>query len=363
MKKISRKIWYVLLMVVVISGMLLITAGPLYAVGNFDYSPTSKTLNIAAGSSDSFNLDITAPAGNGSFSATVEKSAGGGPNQVPDGWIGLTPASLSFDTTAGDDTETWAVTITVPGGTATGTYTVRLKAHSTTGSPGEAAGMVLTVNVTGESEEDTYTVTFDKNGGDTEASPTSISGIVSGGNVGTLPDPPTRAGYTFMGWNTAADGSGSAFDATTVVTANITVYAQWIPVPPGPGVFNLWATKVGPGSITNPGLFVISAGQSLNYLMTPDSGASIVDVLVNGVSIGAVSSYTFVNVNSNQTIHVIFSSGGVTVAGTVEVAALTELPRTGNNNMLFYVIGFALIAVGAAFGSFFISRSLKKRAN
>ncbi|GHU70841.1 hypothetical protein FACS189450_05930 [Spirochaetia bacterium] len=71
----------------------------------------------------------------------------------------------------------------------------------------------------------TYTVTFDKNGGDTDASPTSAT-TTYGGTV-SLPTPPTRTGYAFGGWNTAANGSGTAFDATTAVTGNITVYAKW----------------------------------------------------------------------------------------------------------------------------------------
>lgn len=72
----------------------------------------------------------------------------------------------------------------------------------------------------------TYTVTFDKNGGDTEASPAAKE-VISGGNVGTLPTAPTRSGYTFNGWNTQANGSGTAFTAAMAVTDSITVYAQW----------------------------------------------------------------------------------------------------------------------------------------
>jgi uncharacterized repeat protein (TIGR02543 family) len=72
----------------------------------------------------------------------------------------------------------------------------------------------------------TYTVTFDKNGGDTEANPMTKT-ATHGGNVGTLPEAPTRTGYTFASWNTKTDGSGTGFTATTEVTADITVYAQW----------------------------------------------------------------------------------------------------------------------------------------
>lgn len=70
------------------------------------------------------------------------------------------------------------------------------------------------------------TVTFDKNGGDTEADPASIT-VTSGSTVGNLPAEPTRANHTFLGWNTQPNGGGDAFTATTPVTSDITVYAQW----------------------------------------------------------------------------------------------------------------------------------------
>ncbi|MEN6312740.1 MAG: S-layer homology domain-containing protein [Clostridiaceae bacterium] len=72
----------------------------------------------------------------------------------------------------------------------------------------------------------TCTITFNKNGGDTEASPATKT-AVSGGNSGTLPIAPTKSGYTFSGWNTMADGTGTAFTAATTVNADLTVYAQW----------------------------------------------------------------------------------------------------------------------------------------
>lgn len=72
----------------------------------------------------------------------------------------------------------------------------------------------------------TYTVTFNKNGGDTEASPATKT-VVSGGTVDALPTAPTRSGYTFKGWNTMASGNGSTFTASTPVTGDLTVYSQW----------------------------------------------------------------------------------------------------------------------------------------
>ncbi len=79
--------------------------------------------------------------------------------------------------------------------------------------------------VTATSTQDpSYTVTFNANGGggtmarETANEPTALT-----------PDAFTRTGYAFTGWNTAANGSGTAYanDATYPFSANVTLYAQW----------------------------------------------------------------------------------------------------------------------------------------
>lgn len=72
-------------------------------------------------------------------------------------------------------------------------------------------------------------VTFDKNGGDTEANPNRMMQELNpNGNYFELPSvQPTREGYEFTGWNTKADGTGAAFTAETEVKQSLTVYAQW----------------------------------------------------------------------------------------------------------------------------------------
>ena len=89
-------------------------------------------------------------------------------------------------------------------------------------------------------------VIFDKNGGDTEASPRIMSQekVAGSANHFDLPTTnPTRTGYLFNGWNTKADGSGDAFTAKTDVTSNMTVYAQWKPD-------EAYAVKIAPMNLT-----------------------------------------------------------------------------------------------------------------
>ncbi|MCL2012219.1 MAG: InlB B-repeat-containing protein [Cystobacterineae bacterium] len=75
--------------------------------------------------------------------------------------------------------------------------------------------------------EEGYTVVFDKNGGHTEATPQSKTVVPPETTLDELPEEPTREGYKFLGWNTAADGSGAPFTVDTLVRENLTVYAQW----------------------------------------------------------------------------------------------------------------------------------------
>ena len=74
-----------------------------------------------------------------------------------------------------------------------------------------------------------YTFTYDANGG--QGTMESYTGDF--GDLLRLPACAfTRAGYRFTGWNTAADGSGTAYKPAEYVnlTDNLTFYAQWEPI-------------------------------------------------------------------------------------------------------------------------------------
>jgi uncharacterized repeat protein (TIGR02543 family) len=76
----------------------------------------------------------------------------------------------------------------------------------------------------------TYPVTYNANGATSGTAPASQTkthdvALTLATNSGNL----ARTGYTFSGWNTAADGSGTAYGAGGTYTANaaVTLYARW----------------------------------------------------------------------------------------------------------------------------------------
>lgn len=92
------------------------------------------------------------------------------------------------------------------------------------------------------------TITFDANGGSGTV-PSAISTYV--GVANTIPSNSlTRTGYTFNGWNTASDGSGTSYatGSTITPTGDVTLYAQWKTTYVKPEIQNLLAFRTADAS-------------------------------------------------------------------------------------------------------------------
>src|SRR3990172_9045428 len=61
------------------------------------------------------------------------------------------------------------------------------------------------------------------------------------------------------------------------------------------------------GSISPSGTVTVNSGASQTFSITPNAGYQIADVLVDGSSVGAVSSYTFTNVTTNHSVSATFT--------------------------------------------------------
>jgi uncharacterized repeat protein (TIGR02543 family) len=117
-----------------------------------------------------------------------------------------------------------ANTITLP---YAATITVNASTFLASSPPTAFDSVRLSVNLVGYVAP-TKTVTFNVNGGEgTMANQTASAETALTANSFT------RAGYSFTGWNTSADGTGTAFAdaASFAFTSDQTLYAQWAAVP------------------------------------------------------------------------------------------------------------------------------------
>lgn len=94
----------------------------------------------------------------------------------------------------------------------------------------DGAMYLTSISIDWEINSSNYSVLYDANGG-TGTMTDSNSPYASGARVTVLANTFTAPdGMDFNGWNTAADGSGTYYDAgdTFSITENTTLYAQWI---------------------------------------------------------------------------------------------------------------------------------------
>lgn len=77
--------------------------------------------------------------------------------------------------------------------------------------------------------------------------------------------------------------------------------------------YTITATTSANGTITPEGTSNVLYGEELNYTFAPNTGYKVKDVKVNNSSVGAVNSYSFSNVTSNQTISVEFEKIMLTI--------------------------------------------------
>ena len=86
----------------------------------------------------------------------------------------------------------------------------------------------------------TYSVTYNGNTNTSGTSPTDGSSPYTAGSsvtvLGNTGSPVlSKTGYTFSGWNTAANGSGTSYSPSatfSMPSSNVILYAQWTPVAP-----------------------------------------------------------------------------------------------------------------------------------
>ena len=87
----------------------------------------------------------------------------------------------------------------------------------------------------GPTEESAYDLSYDLNGSKDKQT-ADFATVEHVAKTKVTADKPARKGYSFAGWNTAANGSGTSYEAGAKIelTAPVTLYAQWKKDEPAP---------------------------------------------------------------------------------------------------------------------------------
>ena len=181
-----------------------------------------------AGTMTNWNTGAKAMSGSGTVSVEFQLTAGTYEYRIVDDqqkdgtkpnnwhWVKTSPSSSSGVTSISNFTNKTESNVSFTLASSASKYTVVIYYNTSTYTTYVKATLPAT----------TYTISYDANGGSgapaaqtkTEGEDLTLSSTV-----------PTRTGYIFTGWNTAANGSGTEYASGDSYTANAaaTLYAQW----------------------------------------------------------------------------------------------------------------------------------------
>ncbi len=142
----------------------------------------------------------------------------------------------------------------------------------------------------------TYTLNITANNGTVAKNPDQLT-YDHGTNVELTAIPST--GYSFIDWT--GDATGSVNPVIVTMDGNKNITANF-----GLNSYTITATAGLNGSINPSGSIVLNHGADQSFSMSANLGYHIADVLVDGISVGAVTSYDFNDVSSNHTIEISF---------------------------------------------------------
>ncbi|MBI4810333.1 MAG: hypothetical protein HY800_02600 [Ignavibacteriales bacterium] len=97
------------------------------------------------------------------------------------------------------------------------------------------------------------------------------------------------------------------------VTANHTIHAKF-----SVNTFTITVSAGANGSISPSGSVSVNQGSDQHFTITPNTGYHVDSLFVDGTHVDSTTSYTFLNVTENHTIHAIFAIDVYTITSSAE---------------------------------------------
>ena len=159
-------------------------------------------------------------------------------------------------------------------------------------------------------ETQQFTVTPSVGSGQGSISPSTPQTVSYGSQVQFTLMPDSCYQIDSVGGTCGGSLNGNIY-TTNSVTKDCTVVAYF-----AVKTYTITASAGRGGSISPSGSVSVNCGGSKTFSITPDTGYHIKDVVVDGVSQGAISSYTFDNIISDHTINAVFEIDTYTLSVT-----------------------------------------------
>jgi hypothetical protein len=198
---------------------------------------------------------------------------------------------------------------------------------------GNSVGAVSNYTFTNVSSNHTITASFERvihtinstAGSNGSINPSGNVGVAHGDNQAFSISPDD--GFNISSVNVDGNNIGTNSSYTFYnVTSNHSISATFVAKP----TYQITSQTSAGGTVNPSGTKTYYESENKTYVFTPDYGFRIADVIVDGTSVGIISTYTFNNINSNHTISVVFEaipvftiqtstsgSGSISPSGTI----------------------------------------------
>jgi hypothetical protein len=155
-----------------------------------------------------------------------------------------------------------------------------------------------------------YSLAVTKSGSGSGSVTSSTGGINCGATCTATYDPgavvtltaASSGGSTFGGWS----GGGCTGTGTCSLSMNSSISVSAAFTANTVNTYSITATAGTGGSISPAGTVAVTQGAARTFTIAPYAGYTLADVVVDGTSVGAISTYTFSSVGSNHTIAAAF---------------------------------------------------------
>jgi len=126
------------------------------------------------------------------------------------------------------------------------------------------------------------------------------------------------SGCVFAGWDDGTPGGWTSTDNPLVITVSGSGWGANANFEEGPPPLTITASAGGGGTIAPSGAVLVAPGDDQTFTITPAPNHTIADVVVDGVSVGAVGTYTFTTVDVDHTIEAAFSAAHTWITTVVD---------------------------------------------
>jgi hypothetical protein len=162
----------------------------------------------------------------------------------------------------------------------------------------------ITANFAAITTGQNYQVTFSLGTGGASMNPTGTNSYAAGSTVAISATP--TSGYRFSSWTSSGTIS---FDTATSASTNAHIGSDGTITANFATNQHIITVTQGANGVIAPGTTAVNDGASQTFSITPNNGYHVLNVVVDGSSKGAVTSWTFTNVIVDHTITASFASG------------------------------------------------------